>query len=63
MAFGPVASDAVATLQDIDRREFLVLGVLAAAVLVLGVWPAPLIEVMDASVENLVRHLAVSKLN
>jgi NADH-quinone oxidoreductase subunit M len=63
VAFGPVASDDVATLQDIDRREFLVLGVLAAAVLVLGVWPAPLIEVMDASVENLVRHLAVSKLN
>ena len=63
VAFGPVASDDVATLRDVDRREFFVLGVLAAAVLVLGVWPAPLIEVMDASVENLVRHLAVSKLN
>ncbi len=63
VAFGPVGNDNVAALQDVDRREFLVLGVLAIAVLVLGIWPAPLIEVMDASVENLVRHLAVSKLN
>ena len=63
VAFGPVGSEQVAALQDVDRREFLVLGLLAAAVLILGVWPAPLIEVMDASVENLVRHLAVSKLN
>ena len=58
VVFGPVTSDGVAELQDMDRREFLVLGLLAAAVLVLGVWPAPLIEVMDASVENLVRHVA-----
>ena len=58
VVFGPVTSDGVAELQDKDRREFLVLGLLAVAVLVLGVWPAPLIEVMDASVENLVRHVA-----
>jgi NADH-quinone oxidoreductase subunit M len=58
VVFGPVASDGVATLQDMDRREFLVLGLLAVAVLALGLWPAPLVEVMDASVENLVRHVA-----
>jgi len=63
VVFGPVGSEAVAELKDVDRRETLVLGLLAAAVLVLGVWPAPLIEVMDASVENLVRHVMVSKLN
>ncbi len=62
VVFGSVANDNVAALQDINRREFLVLGSLAAAVLVLGVWPAPLIEVMDVSVQNLVQHIAVSKL-
>ena len=62
VVFGPVGSDAVAGLQDMNRRELLVMGLLAAAVLILGVWPAPLIEVMDASVENLVRHVAISKL-
>jgi NADH-quinone oxidoreductase subunit M len=62
VVFGPVGNDNVATLQDVNRREFLVLGSLAVAVLVLGVWPAPLIEVMDASIRNLVQHIAVSKL-
>ena len=45
-----------------SKREALVLTSLAVAVLVLGIWPAPLIEVMDASIENLVRHIAVTKL-
>jgi NADH-quinone oxidoreductase subunit M len=62
VVFGKVVHDSVAGLQDIDRREFLVLGSLALAVLVLGLWPAPLIEVMDASIENLLKHIAVSKL-
>ena len=52
----------VAALQDINKREALVLTSLAAAVLILGIWPAPLIEVMDVSIENLVRHIAVTKL-
>lgn len=60
--FGDVANDNVAALEDINRRELLVLGSLAVAVLVLGLWPAPLIEVMDASVENLLKHILVSKL-
>jgi NADH-quinone oxidoreductase subunit M len=62
VVFGEVASDGVAKLQDINKREFLVLSALAVAVLLLGVWPAPLIEVMEVSVENLIKHVAVSKL-
>lgn len=62
VVFGEVSSDGVAALQDINKREFLVLGSLAAAVLILGIWPAPLVEVMDVSVTNLVKHIAVSKL-
>jgi NADH-quinone oxidoreductase subunit M len=61
--FGEVASDGVAALQDMNGREYIVLGTLAAAVLLLGLWPAPLVEVMDASVNNLLQHIAVSKLN
>ncbi|MEJ2453893.1 MAG: NADH-quinone oxidoreductase subunit M [Candidatus Thiodiazotropha sp.] len=63
VVFGEVANDGVAALQDMNRREYIVLGTLAAAVLLLGLWPAPLVEVMDASVSNLLQHIAVSKLN
>ncbi len=60
--FGEVANDGVAALKDIGNREFFVLGSLALAVLVLGLWPAPLVDVMDASITNLLKHIAVSKL-
>jgi NADH-quinone oxidoreductase subunit M len=60
--FGPVGNDHVAAMQDLNGREFLVLGVLAAAVLVLGVWPAPLVEMMDASIRHLVEQIVVSKI-
>ena len=62
VVYGEVGSDKVAALEDINKREALVLTSLAAAVLILGIWPAPLIEVMDVSIENLVRHIAVTKL-
>ena len=62
VVFGEVTNDGVAALQDMNRREFIVLGALAAAVLLLGLWPAPLVEVMDASIDNLLQHIAVSKL-
>jgi NADH-quinone oxidoreductase subunit M len=62
VVFGDVTSEGVASLQDMNRREFIVLGTLAVAVLLLGLWPAPLVEVMDASVNNLLQHIAVSKL-
>ena len=60
--YGEVANDNVAKLQDLNRREFWLLGVLAFAVLLLGVYPAPLLEVLDASVDHLVQHIAQSKL-
>ncbi|MEY6431408.1 NADH-quinone oxidoreductase subunit M [Thioalkalicoccus limnaeus] len=62
VVFGPVANDGVAGLTDINARERFVLGSLAAAVLIVGVWPAPLLEVMDVTVQNLVEHIGLSKL-
>ncbi|MGA7981102.1 MAG: NADH-quinone oxidoreductase subunit M [Chromatiaceae bacterium] len=62
VVFGPVTNAGVAGLKDANGREMLVLGTLAAAVLVLGLWPAPLVQVMEPSIENLVQHVAVSKL-
>jgi NADH-quinone oxidoreductase subunit M len=62
VVFGDIANDQVAALEDINKREFVILTSLAIFVLILGLWPAPLIEVMDASIENLVEHIAVSKL-
>ncbi len=59
--FGPVANDGVASLEDLNAREFIILGVLAIGVLLLGLWPAPLLEVMQASVRHLVEHILVSK--
>ncbi len=61
VVFGDLKKDSVASLQDINAREALVLGTLAFMVLLLGVWPAPLIEVMDVSVTNLLQHIIVSK--
>ena len=60
--FGAVANDKVAALKDLNGREFLVLGVLAAAVLIVGLWPAPLLEVMQASTQHLAQQLLVSKI-
>ncbi len=62
VVFGEVGNERVASMSDLNERELLVLGSLAAAVLILGVWPAPLIEVMDVSVQKLIDHIAVSKL-
>jgi NADH-quinone oxidoreductase subunit M len=60
--FGPIANDQVAAMQDLNGREFLVLGVLAVAVLALGLWPAPLVQTMEATVQHLLQQLAVSKI-
>jgi NADH-quinone oxidoreductase subunit M len=62
VVFGAVANDNVAALEDLNAREFVVLGALAAAVLIIGIWPAPLLDVMRATVEQLVQQLMVSKL-
>ncbi|HWV17917.1 MAG TPA: NADH-quinone oxidoreductase subunit M [Rhodocyclaceae bacterium] len=60
--FGEVANPHVAELTDINCREFLILGVLAIAVLAMGLYPYPFTDVMHASVDNLLKHVAVSKL-
>ena len=59
---GPVANDDVKDLTDINGREFLVMALLAAAVLYLGVYPKPFTDVMDTSVADLLKHVAMSKL-
>ena len=59
--FGPVANDHVKALKDINPREFAVLGLLAAAVLFMGVYPLPFTEVMHASVDGLIKHVATAK--
>jgi NADH-quinone oxidoreductase subunit M len=60
--FGEVANDKVAALKDLNGRELLVLGVLAVAVILFGVWPAPLLDVMRASTEHLAQQLLMSKI-
>ena len=60
---GPVKNDDVRQLQDINGREFLMLSLLAVAVLWMGLYPKPMTDVMDASVANLLQQVAVSKLN
>jgi NADH-quinone oxidoreductase subunit M len=60
--FGEVANDGVAHLTDVSPREFWMLMVLAVAVLIVGVWPAPLVDVMDATLGQLLNHVVQSKL-
>jgi len=60
---GPVTNDHVKELTDINAREFVMLALLAAAVLYMGVYPKPFTDVMDASVAQLLKHVAISKLN
>ena len=62
VVFGPVTSPRVAALQDLNGREYLVLGALAVAVLVVGVWPAPLLKVMQPTVHHLVSQAVATKL-
>ncbi len=60
--FGEVANEKVAALKDLNNREFFILGTLAVAVLILGLWPAPLLDVMHATVDHLVQQITTSKL-
>ncbi len=62
VVFGDVGNDRVAALQDLNQREFLILGILAILVLLLGLWPAPLLDVMHASTEHLLQQISHSKL-
>lgn len=60
--FGEVANVHVAELKDINKREFLILGVLAVLVLGFGLYPAPITEMTNATVTQLLLHMAHSKL-
>ena len=62
VVFGDVANDKVAALTDINRREKIMLGLLAAMVLFFGLWPQPMVDLMHATIENLVQHITTSKL-
>ncbi len=59
---GPVTNDDVKGLTDINGREFLMLALLAIAVLFMGIYPKPFTDVMDSSVAGLLKHVAASKL-
>jgi NADH-quinone oxidoreductase subunit M len=60
---GPVTNDDVKGLTDINGREFLMLGLLAAATLWMGLYPKPFTDIMNSSVAELLKHVALTKLN
>ena len=62
VVFGAVDNHHVAELTDISAREFFVLALLAAGELGMGIYPQPFTEVMHSSVNELLRHVAVSKI-
>jgi NADH-quinone oxidoreductase subunit M len=62
VVFGEVAKEGVEKLTDVNNREFFFLAMLAVAVLGLGLWPAPLLDVMNATVDNLVIQITQSKI-
>jgi NADH-quinone oxidoreductase subunit M len=62
VVFGPVANDKVAKLHDLNSREFLVLGVIAVCVVLLGVFPAPLLRMMEPTVQHLLQQILSSKI-
>ena len=61
VVFGAGDEPAVAALEDLNPREFLVLGALALAVLLVGVWPAPLLKVMQPTIHHLVSQAIATK--
>ena len=62
VVFGGISNPDVEALKDLDCREFGVMGILALAFLLIGLWPSPLLEVMEQSIANLLAHLEITKL-
>ena len=60
--FGEIANPEVAKLVDLNKREFVMLGILAIAVIAMGVYPAPITDTMQTSVADLLLHVSVSKI-
>lgn len=61
VVYGPVLNEQVAALPDLSLREITFLGILAAMVLLVGIWPNPLLDIMHASVAHLLEHMEASK--
>jgi len=62
VVYGEVANDNVAELKDLNSREFIVLAILAVSVLLVGLWPAPLVDMMNTTIEALMQQVGQSKL-
>jgi NADH-quinone oxidoreductase subunit M len=62
VVFGEITNPHVKELVDLNKREFLMLGVLAIAVIGMGVYPAPFTDTMQTSVADLLQHVSVSKI-
>jgi NADH-quinone oxidoreductase subunit M len=60
--YGPVGNDREAALQDLNGREFLILATLAIAVLLVGIWPAPLLKIMQPTIHHLVDQAIATKI-
>lgn len=60
--FGEVANEQVAGMKDVNSREFFFLAVLALGVILLGVWPNPVLDVMHVTIENLIMQATATKL-
>ncbi|MFC5474312.1 NADH-quinone oxidoreductase subunit M [Paraherbaspirillum soli] len=63
VVFGEITNHHVKEMLDLNKREFLILGVLAIAVIVMGVYPAPFTDAMQVSVTDLLKQVAITKLN
>jgi NADH-quinone oxidoreductase subunit M len=63
VVYGEVANDNVAALKDVNARELLFLALLAACVLAMGIYPKPFADVMNPTIQELLRHVAITKLS
>jgi len=61
--FGAITNHHVSEMADLNKREFLMLGLLAIAVLAMGLYPAPFTDAMQTSVTDLLKHVSISKLH
>jgi NADH-quinone oxidoreductase subunit M len=60
--FGAVANEQVAGLQDLNRREFWMLMLMAALVLLMGLYPKPFTDLTEVSIDALLQHVSISKI-
>ncbi|MQQ99184.1 NADH-quinone oxidoreductase subunit M [Glaciimonas soli] len=63
VVFGVITNSHVKDMLDLNKREFFMLGLLAIAVIAMGFYPAPFTDAMQVSVADLLKHVAISKLN